>query len=122
MPAPTASFRVGPVWSAWLKERTGSWWCLGRVGEGRFSGLLSLTEIKPVLRGDWDLTFPQLQPLLTQFTLPAYLEQPVAFSGRVGWREGQLAISAGQFQFGTASVTGNNRTCVGAIHSGNAPA
>ena len=76
-------------------------------GEGRFSGLLSLTEIKPVLRGDWDLTFPQLQPLLTQFTLPAYLEQPVAFSGRVGWREGQLAISAGQLQFGTASVTGN---------------
>ena len=76
-------------------------------GEGRFSGLLSLTEIKPVLRGDWDLTFPQLQPLLTQFKLPAYLEQPVAFSGRVGWREGQLAISAGQLQFGTASVTGN---------------
>ncbi len=76
-------------------------------GEGRFSGLLSLTEMKPVLRGDWDLTFPQLQPLLTQFTLPAYLEQPVAFSGRVGWREGQLAISAGQLQFGTASVTGN---------------
>jgi hypothetical protein len=76
-------------------------------GEGRFSGLLSLTDIKPVLTGDWDLTFPQLQPLLTQFTLPAYLEQPVAFSGRVGWREGQLAISAGQLQFGTASVTGN---------------
>jgi hypothetical protein len=66
-----------------------------------------LTDIKPVLTGDWDLTFPQLQPLLTQFTLPAYLEQPVAFSGRVGWREGQLAISAGQLQFGTASVTGN---------------
>ena len=76
-------------------------------GEGRFSGLLSLTEIKPVLRGDWDLTFPQLQPLLTQFTLPSYLEQPVAFSGRVSWREGQLAISAGQLQFGTVSVTGN---------------
>ena len=76
-------------------------------GEGRFSGLLSLTENKPVLTGDWDLTFPQLQPLMTQFTLPAYLEQPVAFSGRVGWQEGQLAISAGQLQFGNASVIGN---------------
>ena len=76
-------------------------------GEGRFSGLLSLTDVKPELSGDWDLTFPQLQPLLTQFTLPAYLEQPIAFSGRVGWREGQLAISAGQLEFGTALVTGN---------------
>ena len=76
-------------------------------GEGRFSGLLSLTDIKPALTGDWDLTFPQLQPLLTQFTLPDYLDQPAAFSGNVSWQEGQLAISAGQLQFGTASVTGN---------------
>jgi uncharacterized protein involved in outer membrane biogenesis len=76
-------------------------------GEGRFSGVLSLTDIKPVLSGDWDLTFPQLQPLLTQFTLPNYLEQPVTFSGQVAWREGQLGISAGQLQFGTALVTGN---------------
>ena len=76
-------------------------------GEGRFSGLLSLTDNKPVLTGDWDLTFPQLQPLLTQFTLPDYLDQPAAFSGNVSWQEGQLAISAGQLQFGTASVTGN---------------
>ncbi|MDA8679474.1 AsmA family protein [Luminiphilus sp.] len=76
-------------------------------GEGRFSGVLSLTDIKPVLSGDWDLTFPQLQPLLTQFTLPDYLEQPVTFSGHVAWREGQLGISAGQLQFGTALVTGN---------------
>ena len=76
-------------------------------GEGRFSGLLSLTDIKPVLSGDWDLSFPQLQPLLTQFTLPDYLDQPAAFSGNVSWRESQLAISAGRLQFGTASVTGN---------------
>ena len=34
-------------------------------GEGRFSGVLSLSEIKPVLSGDWHLTFPHLQPLLT---------------------------------------------------------
>ena len=78
-----------------------------QAGTGQFTGSVSLRDESPSLSGNWRLSVPALQPLLTQIDVPAHFEKPLAFQGQASWRAGYIDISDGLLSYGPTDVTGD---------------
>ena len=78
-----------------------------QAGTGQFTGSVSLRDESPSLSGNWRLSAPALQPLLTQIDVPAHFEKPLAFQGQASWRAGYIDISDGLLSYGPTDVTGD---------------
>jgi len=78
-----------------------------QAGTGQFTGSVSLRDESPSLSGNWRLSAPALQPLLTQIDVPAHFEKPLAFQGQASWRAGYINISDGLLSYGPTDVTGD---------------
>ena len=78
-----------------------------QAGTGQFTGSVTLRDESPSLSGNWRLSAPALQPLLTQIDVPAHFEKPVAFQGQASWREGYINISDGLLSYGPTDVSGD---------------
>ena len=78
-----------------------------QAGTGQFTGSVSLRDESPSLSGNWRLSAPALQPLLTQIDVPAHFERPLAFQGQASWRAGYINISDGLLSYGPTDVTGD---------------
>ena len=78
-----------------------------QAGTGQFTGSVSLRDESPSLSGNWRLSVPALQPLLTQIDVPAHFEKPLAFQGQASWRAGYINISDGLLSYGPTDVTGD---------------
>lgn len=77
------------------------------AGSGEFTGTVSLQGDSPSLSGNWQLSAPALQPLLTQITVPAHFEKPLGFQGQASWQAGYINISNGLLSYGPTDVTGD---------------
>ena len=78
-----------------------------QAGTGQFTGSVSLRDESPSLSGNWRLSAPALQPLLTQIDVPAHFEKPLAFQGQASWRAGYINISDGLLSYGPTDVSGD---------------
>ena len=78
-----------------------------QAGTGQFTGSVSLRDESPSLSGNWRLSAPALQPLLTQIDVPAHFEKPLAFQGQASWRAGYIDINDGLLSYGPTDVTGD---------------
>ena len=78
-----------------------------QAGTGQFTGSVSLRDESPSLSGNWRLSVPALQPLLTQIDVPAHFEKPLAFQGQASWRAGYIDINDGLLSYGPTDVTGD---------------
>ena len=78
-----------------------------RAGTGEFTGIVSLQGDSPSLSGNWRLSAPALQPLLTQVTVPAHFEKPLAFQGQASWQAGYININDGLLSYGPTDVSGD---------------
>ena len=77
------------------------------AGSGEFTGIVSLQVDNPSLSGNWRVSAPALQPLLTQIDVPAHFEKPLAFQGKASWRAGYININNGLLSYGPTDVTGD---------------
>ena len=77
------------------------------AGSGEFTGIVSLQGDSPSLSGNWRLSAPALQPLLTQIDVPAHFEKPLGFQGQAAWQAGYINISNGLLSYGPTDVTGD---------------
>ena len=77
------------------------------AGTGEFTGIISVKGDSPSLSGNWRVSAPALQPLLTQITVPAHFEKPLAFQGQASWQTGYINISDGLLSYGPTDVTGD---------------
>lgn len=77
------------------------------AGTGQFSGMLTLDEQNPAVSGIWNLSFPALQPLLTQIEVPQHFEKNLDFRGQATWKRGFIAITDGQLHYGPTELTGD---------------
>ena len=78
-----------------------------QAGTGEFTGIVSVQGDSPSLSGNWRISAPALQPLLTQITVPAHFEKPLAFQGQASWQAGYINISDGLLSYGPTDVTGD---------------
>ena len=78
-----------------------------QAGTGEFTGIVNIQGDSPSLSGNWRISAPALQPLLTQITVPAHFEKPVAFQGHASWQAGYINISDGLLSYGPTDVTGD---------------
>lgn len=78
-----------------------------RAGTGEFTGIVSLQGDRPSLSGNWRISSPALQPLLTQVSVPAHFEKPLAFQGQVSWQAGYININDGLLSYGPTDVSGD---------------
>ena len=78
-----------------------------RAGTGEFTGIVSLLGDSPSLSGNWRISAPALQPLLTQVTVPAHFEKPLAFQGQASWQAGYININDGLLSYGPTDVSGD---------------
>ena len=74
---------------------------------GKFSGTIDLQADTPAISGLWNLTFPTIQPLLTQLTVSPEFEKPLEFQGSASWQPGTLAVSDGTVTYGSTELTGD---------------
>lgn len=78
-----------------------------QAGTGEFTGIVSVQGDSPSLSGNWRISVPALQPLLTQIDVPAHFEKPLAFQGQASWQEGYINIRDGLLSYGPTDVTGD---------------
>ena len=78
-----------------------------QAGTGEFTGIVSLLGDSPSLSGNWRISAPALQPLLTQVSVPAHFEKPLAFRGQASWQAGYININDGLLSYGPTDVSGN---------------
>ena len=78
-----------------------------RAGTGEFTGIFSVQGDSPSLSGNWRISVPALQPLLTQINVPAHFEKPLAFQGQASWQAGYINIRDGLLSYGPTDVTGD---------------
>ena len=77
------------------------------AGSGEFTGTVSLQGDSPSLSGNWQLSALALQPLLTQVSVPAHFEKPLAFQGQASWQAGSININDGLLSYGPTDVSGD---------------
>jgi hypothetical protein len=78
-----------------------------QAGTGEFTGIVSVLGDSPSVSGNWRISAPALQPLLTQITVPEHFEKPVAFQGQASWQAGYVNINDGLLSYGPTDVTGD---------------
>ena len=78
-----------------------------QAGTGEFTGIVSLLGDSPSLSGNWRISAPALQPLLTQVSVPAHFEKPLAFQGQASWQAGYININDGLLSYGPTDVSGD---------------
>lgn len=77
------------------------------TGTGQFSGIVVLEADNPTVSGTWQVTLPELQPLLPQMDLPPHFEKPLSFRGEASWQTGFIDIEGGELHFGATEVSGD---------------
>ena len=77
------------------------------TGAGQFSGMVVLEADNPTVSGTWQVTLPELQPLLPGIDLPPHFEKPLSFRGEASWQTGFIDIEGGELRFGATEVSGD---------------